>query len=152
MLELIGVNSNNRHFVNKLKGKLEQLHLVHYNAYWYGQSCLQDDIHFLLAKSTTDYVGVICFGQYYKDAYLEEKELGIGEIIHIVVDGFYQGQGYSKKMAEIAIARLKKEGYLKIYVAINAENMISINLWQKLGFQLTNNRNYDGDIIYEWVF
>lgn len=151
MLKLVQVNSTNRHLVNKIKGKKDQLHLVHYNAHWYGQSQLKDDIHFFLVQSTEDDIGVICFGQYYKDDYLQDKEPDTGEIIHIVVDARHQGNGYSKQMAALAITKLKEQGYAKIVVAIAEDNVISQSLWKKLGFKETDQKNYDGDPVYEWI-
>jgi len=151
MIELEEVTESNKQWINKIKGKDTQLHLVHYNAYWYGQSLINDNINFLLIKYKQAFVGVVSFGQYYLDAYLQQKEAGIGEIIHIVIDAKHQGKGHAKQTAKKVIALLKDEGYSKIYVAVSEENKISNNLWLSLSFQLTTLKNYDGDAILELI-
>jgi len=148
MLEFVKVNQTNKSYINKIKPKAKQAHLVHYNAYWYGQSIIKDDIEFKLLKHNNMYVGVIAFGQFYVDAYLQQKEAGSAEIIHMVIDENHQQNGYGKAALIEAINLLKKQNFKNILVATHPENKVTKKLFKQVGFQTTNQVNYDGDPLY----
>jgi len=144
------VNKKNQQKVNQIKAASNQLHLVHYNAHWYGQSMLCNDIYFYLIKDEKNFVGVIAFGQHYSDAYLQEAIEQTAEIIHIVIDHQFQGKGYGKSSVLKAKNLLFDLGYKNIIAAITSENEASKKLFKACNFKIIPGKNYDGDDLYEY--
>lgn len=152
LVKLRKIDNTNKHWINIVKAKPKQRILLHYNAYWYGQSLIVDNIHCFLIKKENNYLGFVAFGPYYKDEYLQEKQIDIAEIIHLVIDGKYQKQGIGKLISEEIIQILKTQKYSKIYVAVSEENKDASLFWRKLNFVETSLKNYDDDNFLEFVF
>jgi len=150
MIEFIAINKANSKHVNLLKPAKNQLHLVHYNAHWYGQSMLCNNIYFYLIESKKNFVGVIALGQFYNDAYLQETIKDTAEIIHIIIDHRFQSKGYGTASVKKAKNLLFDLGYKNIVAAIATKNDASQKLFKACGFKITSGKNYDGDDLYEY--
>lgn len=151
-LELCVINNKNKHWINIIKASPEQRPLLHYNAYWFGQSNVIDDISSFLIKNNSNYVGFVTFGSFYNHEYLQKKEKGTAEIIHLVIDEKFQQKGIGKSISKSIIQFFREESFTKVVVAVAEENLLALSFWKNLNFKESGLKNYDGDLLLEYCF
>lgn len=73
-------------------------------------------------------------------------------IDRIMIDENYQGKGYGKKAMIKLIDKVSIEyGVKVIYLSIIEENSIAHRLYKGLGFEYTNERDPNGELIFKYV-
>ncbi|WNF24907.1 GNAT family N-acetyltransferase [Mesobacillus jeotgali] len=73
-------------------------------------------------------------------------------IDRIVIDEKYQGNGFGKTAMVKLIDKVSKEyGVKVIYLSIIEENKIAHRLYKSLGFECTNERDPNGELIFKYV-
>lgn len=58
-----------------------------------------------------------------------------GFLANVCIDSDYRGKGYGKKIVQHAIAMLKEKHVSSIYLQVDDDNNIAIQLYKKLGFK-----------------
>lgn len=146
MTNLIAISPTNRHWVNALRADPPELYHLHYNAHWYGQSCLHDDIwSFLIQNNAGDYCGFLAYGQCYEDEYLQENALpGVSELYHLLIAPTHQRQGIGATATELVSQDLAGKGYRSLRVAHNVAATKASRFYLAIGFTIIGT-NYDGD-------
>lgn len=146
MVSLVAISTENRSWVNEIKAGPPELYQLHYNAQWYGQSCLHDDVwSFLVQDGAEDYCGFITYGQCYEDEYLSANKVnGTGEICHLVISPEKQRQGIGSESLKLACEDLANKGYDEVRVAHSPESRSARAFYVALGFEPFG-INYDGD-------
>ncbi|WP_285891022.1 GNAT family N-acetyltransferase [Mesobacillus subterraneus] len=73
-------------------------------------------------------------------------------IDRIIIDERYQGKGFGKMAMIKLIDRVSKEyGVNVIYLSIIEENTIAHRLYKGLGFEYTNERDSNGELIFKYT-
>lgn len=73
-------------------------------------------------------------------------------IDRILIDESYQGKGYGKKAMIKLIDKVSIEyGVKVIYLSIIEENTLAYRLYKSLGFEYTNERDPNGELIFKYV-
>ncbi len=146
MIQLVDVQPENREWVNRIRANPPELFHLHYNAHWYGQSCLNDDIwSFLIQHAESEYCGFLAYGQCYQDEYLLEHKVDhVGELYHIVISPTHQRQGIGRAAIELICNDMAAKGFTKLMVAHSPESNTAARFYRSLGFTECG-RNYDGD-------
>ncbi|WP_164683665.1 GNAT family N-acetyltransferase [Streptococcus hyointestinalis] len=82
--------------------------------------------------------------------FAEDSELWIDTI---VIDRFYQGKGYGRKLLE-QLLELLAERYLRkpVYLSVFSDNHSAIYLYQNLGFQFNGRLDTKGEQIMVYTF
>ena len=141
------IHSKNKKFLNTILAQPDLRIYLHYNAHWFGQSIIVDDIFsYLISKnSESDPFGFVTFGVKYEDEYFQHKVGHSGEIYHIVIKPEYQHMGYGEKIIKWVEEKLYNTGYCDVFIAYAVENKIAGNFYKKFDF-IDAGHNYDGDI------
>lgn len=62
-------------------------------------------------------------------------ENGYVYIANVIVDEKYRGKGYGRRLCETLLAWAKKKGGHTSFLQVIQDNMIAVNLYEKLGFK-----------------
>lgn len=71
-------------------------------------------------------------------------------IVSYLVHPKFQGQGMATAFVEEAKRFAETEGMGSLYASIHPENVASIRVAERSGFQLTEQRTNSGDRLYRW--
>ena len=95
----------------------------------------------ILTNDNDDYIGSYDITQY-------EDEIILG---NIYVNKIHRGRGYSILLIEDAISKryYNRNTNTNLYLLVNKENKIAINLYKKYGFEYDS--DYDDEGIYYWM-
>lgn len=94
----------------------------------------QDDYIRLTATAKGKIVGTINCGPAHDEYY---KNLGYAELTDILIDPEYQRHGLGKRLFDVVVARLKKQGKYKIFViGVHENNTNARRAYEKWGGKL----------------
>lgn len=62
------------------------------------------------------------------------------EVIHLVCDKTYQGQGYARQLMNTLSKQLSEQGIKHIFLEVRASNQTAQQLYQRLGFESVGRR------------
>lgn len=62
------------------------------------------------------------------------------EVVHLVCDKAYQGQGYAQQLMKTLSQQLSEQGIKHIFLEVRASNQIAQQLYQRLGFESVGRR------------
>jgi diamine N-acetyltransferase len=148
---LNSINSQNKAWINRIYAGDRFSQFVHYNAHWFGQSILCDDLDFRLIYTDSigpdEPIGLVCYGQSYRDIYMQAARPNTAEIYHVVIHHTYQGKGYGRMTMRSVIEELKQSGrFGTVLVAFHPNNQVAQRVYQSLNF-VEVGRNDDNDIL-----
>lgn len=72
-------------------------------------------------------------------------------IVSYVVHPKFQGRGIATEFVEEAKSFADTEGIERLYASIHPENLASIRVVEKSGFQMTEEPTNSGDRLYRWL-
>jgi diamine N-acetyltransferase len=142
------VTLDNRGDLDDIDPGRAALEWVHSNWYWHQVSLDRPPVNFRLVHvdGVDVAVGMVGYGQAYADEALLQPVPGRYELAHLVIDHRHHRQGIGKAVARSVLTMLAAEpDCSEVIVAHHPDNEPSRLLFQKLGLQPTEERNYDGD-------
>lgn len=150
-IRLASINGLNKAWINRIYAGDRFSQFVHYNAHWFGQSKLCDDLDFQLAYldslGSDNPVGLICYGQSYVDIYMQTSRSNTAEIYHVVIHHTQQRKGYGRMVVKCAIDKLQQmEQFQAIVVAFHPDHQAAQRLYQSLNF-VGLGRNDEDDVL-----
>lgn len=92
---------------------------------------LKKGCYYLIATENNELMGWILIGEN-KDQFTEQLN---GFIYELFVKETYRGRGISKELMDVAIEKLREEGYSEVRLSAYAGND-AIKLYEKMGFSL----------------
>lgn len=76
----------------------------------------------------------------YKDKYIGYGQFILDEGVPVIVNfgllNDYRGYGYSKLLLRYILTLIGKQGYDRVYIKVNADNVIAINLYASMNFKV----------------
>ncbi|TCP28707.1 diamine N-acetyltransferase [Scopulibacillus darangshiensis] len=148
MLFRIGdINACNWKRVVDLKPSPSQMNFIEPNALSIVQSKFEEGWHPAALYAGDEIVGFGMYGEFREQG---ETEVWLDRFM---IDYRSQGLGYSKIFLRKLLERMKNEfNTNKVFLSVYQENKHAIRIYRSLGFQLTNSRDENGELIYILCF
>jgi diamine N-acetyltransferase len=154
MVRLLPVTMANRGDLDDIEPGDPERYLVHANWYWHQVSLEHPAITFRLVHPAEEgeAVGMVACGASYRDRDLTQRIEGDFEIHHLVIDHHHQARGLGRAVVALVIDELRGlPSCRRVVVAINPDNARSRAFFAARGARPIDERNYDGDPMYEIV-
>lgn len=74
----------------------------------------------------------------------------VGEFRRLRVHPFFRQRGVGTQLVKAALRHAKNEGFLKVILNSNVQQLPAMTLFQRFGFQLSRTRNVHGKAIHEF--
>ncbi|WP_270181206.1 GNAT family N-acetyltransferase [Alkalihalobacillus sp. CinArs1] len=66
----------------------------------------------------------------------------------LIIDRQYQGRGYARKVYGLYESKMVEKGADLIQIAVHAENSYALRFWRSIGFEVYDERAYEGKQYY----
>ena len=140
MLELNEINRDNFEAVIELSVHDDQRSFVASNVFSIAQAKAYPECIPMAVYADNTLVGFVMYGMD-----LDDNEYWISRLM---IDKRYQKQGYGRNAMNCVLDKLERlEGYQKVYISFEPENIGAKRLYENMGFT-PDGRVIDGEIVY----
>jgi len=149
-LRLVEVSLDNLYQVLALQTTPEQAGFVGTNAESLAECAYIEGFRPRAVYLGDEVIGLVVWGPYYPNlGYQDPPEPETYILDHLMIDARYQGQGFGRRLIQLAIGELSFIGDChRIVLSVEAANKSAVELYRQAGFTECG-RDQDGDILME---